>query len=493
MSRHGFARFWYVSLAASLLLVGQSLVGSAASAQTLGPSRFEIGSAHSVFLGHNLTLPILYDNDSTGFDLGGVYLVLRYDTAALTLVDVEAGPLVDACGWELFSDNADSAGIIQIIAVAEYLGGSSEPSCYFESADQDTFALLNFRATNDLSFDCGATPLEFYWQTCADNQHTDTTGLELYSSDVVVGPDGTWYFGGDSLPTSEGAPDSCATAPLGNNYRVIDYVTGIVDFHCNEFPTNRGDLNANQIANEIADWLVYNNYFFYGLSAFSLNLEYQIAASDVNADGLVLTLRDAGYLWRVIVGDTLPIPEPHALAAADTAVFIQDLSTKTVSLDFADSLVQIFMGFSGEIVPMAADSLIDVTWVHSGGGTSIMLTINLQYYSPQHAGISSGPLLTYSGNGEPGTVEVADWHDGIVPVSFEVTGEPVACGDADGDQLVDISDVVKLIQYIFAGGDAPIPLDAGDVNCDTLVNITDVVYLLNYIFDGGPSPCSACP
>lgn len=63
-------------------------------------------------------------------------------------------------------------------------------------------------------------------------------------------------------------------------------------------------------------------------------------------------------------------------------------------------------------------------------------------------------------------------------------------GDCDNNGLVNISDAVFLISYIFAGGAAPSPLYIGDVNCDALVSISDVVYLIAYIFAGGSPPCS---
>jgi len=66
------------------------------------------------------------------------------------------------------------------------------------------------------------------------------------------------------------------------------------------------------------------------------------------------------------------------------------------------------------------------------------------------------------------------------------------CGDASGDDIVDISDVVYLIAYIFSGGLAPSPLLAGDANCDGMVDISDVVYLIAYIFSGGLAPCAGC-
>jgi hypothetical protein len=57
---------------------------------------------------------------------------------------------------------------------------------------------------------------------------------------------------------------------------------------------------------------------------------------------------------------------------------------------------------------------------------------------------------------------------------------------------VDISDAVSLIAYIFAGGQAPVPLLAGDASCDESVDISDAVYLIAYIFSGGPEPCAGC-
>jgi hypothetical protein len=65
-------------------------------------------------------------------------------------------------------------------------------------------------------------------------------------------------------------------------------------------------------------------------------------------------------------------------------------------------------------------------------------------------------------------------------------------GDANGDNVVDISDAVYLIQYIFGGGPAPDPIYAGDANGDREVDISDCVYLIQYIFGGGPAPVPNC-
>lgn len=66
------------------------------------------------------------------------------------------------------------------------------------------------------------------------------------------------------------------------------------------------------------------------------------------------------------------------------------------------------------------------------------------------------------------------------------------CGDASADNVVNVSDVVYLISFIFSGGPDPSPYVAGDGDCSGVINVSDVVYLLNYIFASGPEPCAAC-
>ena len=63
-------------------------------------------------------------------------------------------------------------------------------------------------------------------------------------------------------------------------------------------------------------------------------------------------------------------------------------------------------------------------------------------------------------------------------------------GDANADRKITIADIVYLINNLFKGGPAPIPVQAGDVNCDSKISVSDVIYLVNYLFKGGPRPCS---
>jgi hypothetical protein len=51
-----------------------------------------------------------------------------------------------------------------------------------------------------------------------------------------------------------------------------------------------------------------------------------------------------------------------------------------------------------------------------------------------------------------------------------------------------LSDLVRLINYLYKGGSAPVPLERGDVNCDGRIDLGDVVYLITYLYKGGPPP-----
>jgi len=76
-----------------------------------------------------------------------------------------------------------------------------------------------------------------------------------------------------------------------------------------------------------------------------------------------------------------------------------------------------------------------------------------------------------------------DCINGIDPDCF-------TCGDVNGQDGIDIDDIVYLISYIFSGGPEPIPIEAGDTDLSGNVDIDDVVYIINYVFIGGSEPCN---
>ncbi|MFH2054456.1 MAG: dockerin type I domain-containing protein [bacterium] len=64
-------------------------------------------------------------------------------------------------------------------------------------------------------------------------------------------------------------------------------------------------------------------------------------------------------------------------------------------------------------------------------------------------------------------------------------------GDADASRMINITDAVYLIVYIFNNGNEPRPYVAGDANCDGVVNIADATFLVSYIF-GSELPPGLC-
>jgi hypothetical protein len=61
-------------------------------------------------------------------------------------------------------------------------------------------------------------------------------------------------------------------------------------------------------------------------------------------------------------------------------------------------------------------------------------------------------------------------------------------GDANGDQVIDITDVMYMINYLFRHGPSPVTFICGDANCDDDLGILDVVILINYLYKKGTAP-----
>jgi hypothetical protein len=61
-------------------------------------------------------------------------------------------------------------------------------------------------------------------------------------------------------------------------------------------------------------------------------------------------------------------------------------------------------------------------------------------------------------------------------------------GDANSDNLLDLSDMVFLFNYLYKGGRPPASFEAADINFDGNIDIRDPTYLLNYFYKQGPPP-----
>ncbi len=64
--------------------------------------------------------------------------------------------------------------------------------------------------------------------------------------------------------------------------------------------------------------------------------------------------------------------------------------------------------------------------------------------------------------------------------------------DIDTSGVVDISDLVYLIDYMFRGGPPPPLMNSADVNASCQIDISDLVYVVDYMFLEGPIPLPGC-
>jgi hypothetical protein len=186
--------------------------------------------------------------------------------------------------------------------------------------------------------------------------------------------------------------------PLG----AIIFRNGGVDIICADDIDARGDVNLNGIVYEIADAVVFTNYFIYGLDAFTVNIEGQTAATDANADGLVLSVADLVYLIRVVVGDAQPYDKPVDAPYAEFTT-----TGRTVSVETVGEVGAALFVFDGEVTPTLADNAnhMEIKYGVADGMTRVLV-----YSTEANAYITSGDILNLSGNGELVSIEAADYN-----------------------------------------------------------------------------------
>lgn len=265
------------------------------------------------------------------FQLGGFDILLQFDTQVLSFQNVEAGNLVRWCGWEYFTYRHGSQGIcgaaacpqgvLRAVAVAETNNGSDHPGCFSYSGEVSLFD-ITFTATLDRTYECTYWPIQFVWYDCGDNTAWSVTGDTLFISRYVYDfpRDDTAAVRIDNpfgqLPANSGAPLECLyEIDQARPVRQIDFINGSIHFKCDDVLDDRGDLNLDGKARTIADAVLYANYFVYGMGVFTINEPGQTAASDVNADGIPLSIADLVYLIRMVVGDAQSPPPLTAVRA----------------------------------------------------------------------------------------------------------------------------------------------------------------------------------
>jgi hypothetical protein len=224
--------------------------------------------------------------------------------------------------------------MLRVVGIADINNGPNHPDLWClrhpgPSGDPYELVELTFYVTNDRTFECMYVPVRFFWHDCGDNTISNVMGdtlwisrfvytYEMYDITGTIHYGGHWWLGDCQNPD----PEKPTAIPF------IDFIHGGVDIICEDSIDAPGDINLNNIANEIADAVLFTNYFIYGLGVFDINIEGQIAATDVNNDGRVLTVGDLVYLVRLLTGDELPYPKLSPFSNSVNISYGDVVSTK---------------------------------------------------------------------------------------------------------------------------------------------------------------------
>jgi hypothetical protein len=283
-----------------------------------------ISNYRDAYLGQYAYVDIVLENDSSEIELGYFDFVVGYDASVITFVGAEFGDDLEAC-WEYFtyrynfpaeSCESSPTGLIRTIGIADLNNGDihPDPSCtIFPTGSSAELVNLVFRVTDDSTYACTRQPIRFTWLDCNYNVLSPNSlddplwfSQRVYDHDSMLVPPfrevtGDSLFGGhwwiDTCRHND--PEEPASATL------VDYYHGGIDIFCPAPADYRGDLNLNNVVPEIADAVLYANYFIFGIGVFDIYAEAQIANSETNCDGEVLTIADLVYLARMITGDEL--------------------------------------------------------------------------------------------------------------------------------------------------------------------------------------------
>ena len=302
----------------------------------------EIAKEDTVYIGQPHDVSIFF-SDASFFntEIGGFDFLIQYDAAAMMFTSATEGKFLKDCKWEYFTyrfgangncGGACPSGIVRVVAMGETNGGNvaDHPDCW-QPLPGSELVVLHFLVSSDANLECQYAPIRFIWYDCADNGISSKLGDVLYVSKHV------WDFTGvepgqditgmdDTFPTLTGvvgtdgeliANCELSLVKKGVPWPLIHFKNGGLDIICADDIDAPGDINMNAIGYEIADAVMFTNYFIVGLTAFGPTPENHqfgsIAASDTNKDGITLSVADLVYLIRVVVGDALPYDKVGAV------------------------------------------------------------------------------------------------------------------------------------------------------------------------------------
>ncbi len=374
--------------------------------------------------------------------VGGFSFLLSYDCSCLQFISAAKGSLLAIQRWEFFTYRFGALGngncgsgcpscLIRIVAIADINNSNIHPTPCDERDNKGQWVCLKFRTSSDLRLAGLCCPINWYWLDCNDNTISDCTGNCLWIACSLYTPEGGNIDLATAFPTvnvadcknHSGGPGKPSPKPW------IIFCNGKICLPPLESLDDRGDINLNGLANEIADAVLFENYFIYGPSVFIVNIPGQSAASDINGDGRPLTIADLVALIRIITGDANPLPKAIPGAVVNLAMDA-NLSEVNLSANSASELGGLYLKFkvNGTVgTPVLSEAAAGMTMKTNLVGDELSVLI---FTDENHRGTSiapnAGKLLTIPVTGSVDLVEAdaANYLGASVPVLAKATPVP---------------------------------------------------------------------
>ncbi len=386
-----------------------------------------------VLLGSTVSVDIDYTGSVR---IGGYDMLVKYDVSAFSFLSATLGPAVG--GWEYFTyrlgpfgncTGSCPSGLVRLVAIADANNGANHPPAA-QLSPTGVIGRINFRVTSNNTFEGQVYPLEFFWIDCGDNAFATVSGDTLIVDKIIFDPYETilWDEADDDLfPEAArydhlGAPDTCLAGDKYVPIRCLELHNGFICIIDNDSIDARGDMNLNGIANEVADAVLYTNYFLRGMAAFTISPPAQIAASDINADGITLTVGDLVYLLRVLIGDVQPIPKLTPFANSVAFSVEQEDGMTSIWSSSSSNLGGVYMraklngADAGAVVAGLAASSLKLEYTIEDDVLNVLM-----YSDAIGASVAAGrsQLLTIDADVQIEHIEAADYDGNQLNSSFE--------------------------------------------------------------------------
>ena len=215
-----------------------------------------------------------------------------------------------------------------------------------------------------------------------------------------------------------------------------------------------------------------------------------------DAQGLTFTPQvlweDGGRCWPV-VNKWFPyyvngkvIVEPDTILARDAYLAEPDTVIVTVGFwyydaeDIVDSTVRVY-DYDYTLAPISMTSVAPIT---DYSNSSLQMTFSMTDLILAYDNLFWEPtwkVIHVNGSFYDGRYMGMDTYDQVLFIGLTP-------GDANGDDIANVGDVVRIVDYLERGGVVPVPWETADADGNGEVQMADVVYLINYIFRHGPAP-----